>query len=78
MTPGDEPKCGKAQSPCKNATPHKRKIVATSAVGHEFTGMIIIRFFDHYRPLLVPQVWWFEYYKPNESADLAGGLGKEN
>ena len=46
--------------------------------GDEFTGMIIIRFFDHYRPLLVPQVWWFEYYKPNESAELAGGLGKEN
>jgi hypothetical protein len=46
--------------------------------GDEFTGMIIIRFFDHYQPLLVPQVWWFEYYKPIEGADTAGGQGKEN
>ena len=37
--------------------------------GDEITGMKIIRFFDHYRPLLVPEVWWFEFLSTEKNDD---------
>ena len=47
--------------------------------------MIIIRFFDHYLPLEIPQVWWFEYYEDDmlgdelEGEDMEGeDMDKEN
>lgn len=47
-------------------------------LGDEFTGMKIIRFFDNYRPLLVPEVWWFVYREEKEwRNEVAGGRGME-